>query len=296
MAKSAKAWRSAYVWARGFRRNIDRRARLGSNIRFLTFAVCLSTTLNMLKPILHIPHASTVIPDRTGYTASSQVIDTELLKLTDWYTDDLFAYAEGIPIVAEFSRLFCDPERFTEDAREPMAAAGMGVLYEKLDNGQLLRTVELAYRERVLKTNYQPHHQRLETAVRDQLAQNGKALIIDCHSFPNTPMLRDQSQRADRPDFNIGTDLFHTPDYLIATSKQFFADRGYSLGVDWPYAGSIVPMKYYQQDSRVSSIMLEINRNLYLSDEGNTKSVQYDKIKSVTHSFIKAVHMDFSAA
>ena len=55
----------------------------------------------------------------------------EMLKLTDWYTDDLFYSENNEMIIAEFSRICCDPERFTDDNLEVMAQYGMGVLYEK---------------------------------------------------------------------------------------------------------------------------------------------------------------------
>jgi hypothetical protein len=34
-------------------------------------------------------------------------------------------------IIAPFSRIFCDVERFSDDELEVMAKSGMGVLYEK---------------------------------------------------------------------------------------------------------------------------------------------------------------------
>ena len=42
------------------------------------------------KIILHIPHSSTKISLYDGYLVDSTVLDKEILKLTDWYTDDLF--------------------------------------------------------------------------------------------------------------------------------------------------------------------------------------------------------------
>jgi N-formylglutamate amidohydrolase len=68
------------------------------------------------KIILHIPHSSTIIPLLEGYVADAISLEKEILKLTDWYTDDLFYSKEDEMIVAEFSRIFCDPERFTDDS------------------------------------------------------------------------------------------------------------------------------------------------------------------------------------
>ena len=89
----------------------------------------------MNKLILHIPHASDYIPDLTMYSVDQKAFKQEILKLTDWYTDDLFILNDAQTIKANFSRVFCDVERFSEDSKEIMAQCGMGVLYEKTDNG-----------------------------------------------------------------------------------------------------------------------------------------------------------------
>ena len=132
-----------------------------------------------------------------------------------------------------------------------------------------------------------PHHDLLSKAVNNQLNLYGKALILDCHSYPGTPLKRDLDKNPNRPDFNIGTDPFHTPKHLIDLSISFFENAGYSLGVDWPYKGTIVPMEHYNTNKNVQSIMLEINRALYLEEPTNKKSDRYPEIKRITGEFIK---------
>jgi N-formylglutamate amidohydrolase len=57
--------------------------------------------------------------------------------------------------------------------------------------------------------------------------------------------------------------------------------NGYTLGIDTPYSGSIVPMEYYQKDPRVTSIILEVNRRMYLNEPTNEKSQNYNKTKEI---------------
>lgn len=247
----------------------------------------------MTNLILHIPHSSDRIPMDKGYVVDRKTLDEEIIKLTDWYTDDLFSLEDSIIVRADFSRIFCDTERFSDDSQEVMAQYGMGVLYEKSDDGSLIREINSKLREEILNNYYWPHHEKLNQAVDDQLESNGKALIVDCHSFPSNPLIRDLSQRENRPDFNIGTDVFHTPKYLIEISKNFFEKKGYSLGVDWPYSGSIVPLNHYQKTKNVSSIMLEINRSLYLNEPGNQKSSNYLAIKETINEYLKELKTAF---
>ncbi|WP_213521431.1 N-formylglutamate amidohydrolase [Nonlabens sp.] len=241
------------------------------------------------KIILHIPHSSTHIPLSDGYLVDPITLEKEILKLTDWYTDDLFYSSEEEMIVAEFSRIFCDPERFTDDSQEVMAQYGMGVLYEKSDTGEVNRIVTPELKEKVLTSYYWKHHNKFNTAVNNQLDHYGKVTIIDCHSYPSKPLKRDLDKNPNRPDFNIGTDSFHTTKELIDLSVSFFKKAGYTLGIDWPYTGSIVPLEHYKKNKNVSSIMLEINRALYLNEPTNQKSETYYQIKQITSEYIQTI-------
>ena len=160
------------------------------------------------------------------------------------------------------------------------------VLYEKSDDGSIIREIGKKLRQHILNNYYWPHHKKLTNAVDEQLESNGKALIVDCHSFPSKPLIRDLRQEKNRPDFNIGTDSFHTPDYLIKISEDFFKHKGYTLGINWPYSGSIVPLKHYHKSKKINSIMLEINRALYLDEPGNQRSKDYLKIKETVAEYL----------
>ena len=239
--------------------------------------------------ILHIPHASTTIPDRTGYLVDEATLQAEQLLLTDLHTDDLFANPKDIAVVAPFSRIFCDVERFADDALEVMAGVGMGMLYTHSDAGTPLRTVSPELRERVLEQHYGPHHQRLTAAADAQLLQHGRATLVDCHSFPALPFRRDLDQELPRPHFNIGTDPFHTPPELIERAIAYFAQAGHSLGVDRPYRGTLVPMAHYRRDPRVRSIMLEVNRDLYMHPGTALRNARYAETKAVVQGFLDAL-------
>jgi N-formylglutamate amidohydrolase len=46
-------------------------------------------------------------------------------------------------------------------------------------------------------------------------------------------------------------------------------------------------MEYYQKDPRVSSIMLEVNRRLYLNEPTNEKSERYQRTKNIVQEYTK---------
>lgn len=238
--------------------------------------------------VIHVPHASTVIPDMERGAFQYDLKD-EQLKMTDHYCDELFC---GVypSVVFPVSRLVCDPERFRDDAQESMSVVGMGAVYTCAHNGTLLRTIDAGTRERILQTYYDQHHKALTDAVQTALDWNGRCLIIDGHSFPSKPLPYEPDQNTWRPDFCIGTDPFHTPDNLIETVIKFLEQRGYSTAVNAPFAGTIVPMRFYQRDKRVLSIMIEINRGLYMNDDGSR-----NERFSVIRADVQALLAHFSA-
>ncbi len=234
--------------------------------------------------ILHIPHASTNIPfeDKNNFfLLHDEAITQELLAMTDWYTDELFDHAAGKAIVAPVSRLVCDMERFSHDEEEPMAKRGMGFCYEKGSQTQSIKNCPPEYKNEILRRYYIPHHIALSDAVTSSLNENGKALILDCHSFFPQPLPYEPDQNEKRPEICIGTDDFHTSKQLETTVENFFRSRDFHVGFNAPYSGTMVPLRYYRKDKRVQSIMVEVNRGLYLEPGTSRKSSNFQKMQMV---------------
>lgn len=88
----------------------------------------------------------------------------------------------------------------------------------------------------------------------------------------------DLDQTPGRPDICLGTDGLHTPPTLVDELVSTCAALGWSIEVNRPYAGTLIPTTYYHRDARVRSVMIEANRRLYLSDEPRdvSKSASWD--------------------
>lgn len=244
--------------------------------------------------ILHIPHASRFIPGevRPAIVLSDQELEAELLRMTDAYTDTLYAPPDGrfTAVQFPFSRLVVDPERFPDDAAEPMVSRGMGVIYTHTSQGKRLRNPPTPQgREHYLQSYYWPHHRRLESAVDDALTAHGRACIVDCHSFPARPSPYELHQSPDRPDICIGTDAYHTPRELFDRIMEQFQGYGFSIEVDRPFAGALVPLSRYQKDRRVASIMIEYNRRLYMDETTGARNASFGELTRITHEVLTAL-------
>lgn len=223
--------------------------------------------------ILHIPHSKVAIPAalKREFVVRQRKLSAHLAASTDHFTDELFDsnLANTQALIFPISRLAVDPERFERDALEPMAKRGLGVLYERGHDGNVIRgPITGSRREEILAAWYRSHHDWLTQSVDDALSRAPRALVIDCHTFPDVPFAMDTDKEVPRPDVCIGTAGIHTPAWLVRAATKWCKSQGWSVRVDAPYSGSMVPLKHNGKDRRVLSIMIEINRARYMELQG----------------------------
>lgn len=256
----------------------------------------IATILRKLTPdlMLHIPHASRLIPseDRAAMLPSKRTLARELLRMTDAWTDKL---VEDIAIPATHvafpvSRLVVDPERFPNDAREPMAAKGMGAVYTSLSTGRPLRVADSDERDRLMRRYYEPHHRDLGQAIDAALVQHGRVLIVDVHSFSSVPLPHEPDQDPQRPELCIGFDEFHAP-FLADDAIRIGREAGFaSVAVNRPFSGSIVPAKHWQRTRAVKSVMIEVRRDLYMDETTGERRADFDKIAERVAKLVEGAH------
>jgi N-formylglutamate amidohydrolase len=171
-----------------------------------------------------------------------------------------------------------------------MVTAGMGVIYTRTSTGAALRAKPTAEeREGLLRRFYWPYHRALEREIDELIAAFGHCLILDCHSFPSHPLPCELDQDPNRPDICIGTDGAHTPETLTRAIETFFASRGLATARDRPYRGAYVPLKHWQVDSRVSAVMVEVNRKLYMHEETGVKASSFSAVKSMIADLVSCI-------
>ncbi|MCM2386867.1 N-formylglutamate amidohydrolase [Streptomyces albipurpureus] len=223
--------------------------------------------------ILHVPHSSRAIPAsvRAGIVLSDVELEDELDHITDSHTAELAAEAAGRArstpwqFVNGLSRLVIDPERFP-DEREEMVAVGMGAVYTRTTRGETLRPSD-EDPAALIARYFHPYARAMAAAVADRLAATGRAVVIDVHSYPSRRLPYELHGEGARPPVCLGADGFHTPGELLAQAREAFAHCG-DTAVNTPFAGTYVPLEFYGKDARVSALMVEIRRDLYLREPG----------------------------
>ncbi|MGW6419605.1 N-formylglutamate amidohydrolase [Streptomyces sp. NPDC055055] len=223
--------------------------------------------------LLHVPHSSRVVPPevREGIVLDDGELAAELDHITDAHTAEIAAEGAASAgttpwrFVNRLSRLVVDPERFP-DEREEMLAVGMGAVYTRTTHRARLRPDGFDPAPLVGRY-FGPYAEAMTEAVAGRLAATGRAVVVDVHSYPTEPLPYELHGEGPRPPICLGTDAFHTPPALVEAAREAFGAFG-GVATDTPFAGTYVPLRHYRRDPRVSALMVEIRRDLYMGEPG----------------------------
>ncbi|MFE7071140.1 N-formylglutamate amidohydrolase [Streptomyces sp. NPDC057620] len=275
--------------------------------------------------ILHVPHSSRTVPAdaRSGIVLNEEALQRELDHITDSHTARIAAEAAARCAVAPWrfvnglSRLVVDPERFP-DEREEMRAVGMGAVYTRTTHGEPLRPDDTLDRpddtplrpddtpdradgdpdrlghpgasaeQPLLERYFHPYAAAMTDAVTQRLAAAGRAVIIDVHSYPTDRLPYELHGDGPRPPVCLGTDAFHTPPDLLTSAEKAFTGFG-GTGINSPFAGTYVPLKYYGTDRRVTALMIEIRRDVYMTEPGGPAGPGFARVASALAELVETV-------
>lgn len=235
----------------------------------------------MKNILIHIPHSSYIIPKKYKelFFLNEDELHIEQLKMTDSYTNELFDIKGIQKLIFRISRLICDVERFRNENDEEMTRQGMWVCYTKTSDGKPLKKADNNHRKEILEKYYDKHHLLFENQVKEMLKKYNRCLIIDAHSFSSNPLPYELHSDGFRPDICIGADDFHTPDKIINYFSEGFTKLGYKVKINNPFCGTIVPLRFYNRERGVNSVMIEINRSLYMDEVTGRKNKNFLKVK-----------------
>jgi len=170
----------------------------------------------------------------------------------------------------------------------PRALAGLGVvptylsetipIYENLPE-------EADVKQRLTKL-YHPYHNALSALIIETKARFGRVLLVDCHSMPGFAPMGSR-----RPDIILG-DRFGTSCHAdtLANFKSLFDQAGYSVGINYPYAGGYTTSHYGSPADGVEVIQIEVNRDLYVNPITLSPKAGYerlmDNLRQITREII----------
>lgn len=227
--------------------------------------------------LLHVPHSSTSFPVESKVCFND--LDDEERLLIDYYTDDLFIPEQTVEkidaVVFPYCRLFCDVERLVND---PLEKDGLGISYLRwVDEDRYSKTLRSFSSMSSAFKLYSDFH--TETSLK-LIEARGNTLLIDCHSFSSVPNLLNSNP----PDIDIcigyNDDETRPNKVVIGNIVQYFKSLGYKVGINTPFSNS----KTFSVPSKYHSVMIEINKKLYMDELTREKSGGYNKLKQDVQS------------
>ena len=231
--------------------------------------------------LLHIPHSSIIFPDEIKTRFDD--LDYEERLLIDYYTDELFVPTQEdqriSSVVFPYCRLYCDVERLIND---PLEKEGLGISYsrwvDKDEYNQILRSfssIQSAFKL------YADFHTEASMKL---LKKSGSKLVIDCHSFSSIPNLLNRNPPSDI-DICIGynEDVSCPNKTCIGNIVQYFKSKGYKVGINSPFSNS----KTFPVPTEYHSVMIEINKKLYMDEVTLKKNEQFTCIHQDLQSLYK---------
>ena len=206
--------------------------------------------------IIHVPHASTNIPDHIAQQLllSAEELRQELDLMTDGLTDQLARLASQkakvTPWIFEntLSRLVFDPERFPDES-EVMNQVGMGVVYSKTSDQKPLRDISESESQEIVDTYFKPYSLAFQALVAERLEAMGHVVIVDLHSYPAVASDYELYKESARPALCLGVDDFHTPQAIIALASRELSGLG-DIDMNTPFFGTYVPLGFLGQALR----------------------------------------------
>ena len=214
-----------------------------------------------LKVILHFPHSSLDVPDSIydDLLIGKEKFTFLNLKMSDVLLLELFKGWDYEKIIAPYSRLYVDVERYWDESLEAMAKFGMGPVYEKDLYGKPLHKKEEGFMEEA-KKYYEQYQEKLSLACDSQ----NDVLLLDIHSF-SREMADIPSVQPSLPDICFGHNLDSSfPKELLEEILVWNeANKAFTYSINKPYKGSMMP-HHNKGKNKVYSLMLELNKAWYL--------------------------------
>ena len=212
----------------------------------------------------------------------------------------LYASFPSFWIDANRNELDIDPELIEGEWPVPLqptvSKRGLGLLKSKSRYGEPVHERKLTVAEVMerLEKYHRPYYAELAQNIERLKSAFGFVAQLSCHcmSAVGAPTHPDPGQ--DRPDFNLGnvngkTSSAEFVDFVAAKIKSL----GYSCGMNFPYNGGELNSRFGDPAHGVESIMVEINKKLFMDVKTFRKTAGFDRLHADVTKILAAV-IDYS--
>ncbi len=270
-------------------------------------AVVLHDPLGQRVPVIFdSPHSGAEYPEDFGFVAPVNAVR----RTEDAYVNELYREApkNGATFLAAlFPRSYIDPNRSLLDLDpgllgEPWPGPLEPGEKTRLGSGLIWRTCPpdlpmydrkltvAEVRERI-ETYYKPYHAALAEALDSLLGRFGKVWHVNCHSMPSVSTAKSpEGPGVRRPHFVLGDrDGTSSAPEFTALVRDALVGFGYEVKVNDPYKGAELVRAYSDPAAGRHSLQIEVNRALYMDEDGVEKNSGFARLQADITRLIAAI-------
>ena len=222
-----------------------------------------------LPLLISVPHAGTQVPEEIASDFTHAALQ---LPDTDWYVDQLYAFAEPLGasfLRATYSRYVVDLNRSADSAPLYANAPTSPVCPTRTFAGEPIyregREPDAAGIADRIERYWQPYHQCIAEELWRMRSEHGYALLWDAHSIlSRVPTLFE----GELPEFNLGTrDDAACPREIAQTLLDTIQVEGrYSAVLNGRFKGGYITQIYGSPADRVLAVQLELCQRTYMQE------------------------------
>ena len=226
------------------------------------------------------------IPFSVAHDNVSAYLEEFYSAAPDYGATMLYALFPNTYIDANRTEIDIDPDLLDGEWPVPLewtSRSGLGLLKSKSRYGEPFHEGKLAVADVMARLDnyYRPYHAELKDNIDRMHKAWGFVYQISCHcmSAIGAPTHPDPGQP--RADFCIGNLNGKTasPEFMEFMQKTI-QNMGYTCSVNVPYAGGELNRRYGNPEAGIESVMLEINKKLFLDIKTFKKTENFENVRA----------------
>ena len=208
----------------------------------------------------------------------------------------LYASFPSFWIDANRDELDIDPELIEGEWPVPLqptvSRRGLGLLKSKSRYGEPVHERKLTVAEVMerLEKYHRPYYAELGQNLARLKSAFGTVFQLSCHCMSAVGAPTHPDPGKERPDFNLGNldGSTSSPEFIGFVDAQIRA-LGYSCGINFPYKGGELNRRFGAPREGVESIMIEINKKLFMDVKTFKKKPEFGKVQADVTQILAAI-------